>query len=84
VNKASYSLALDVRFLELMNLVDFVLWAPSAGNSSNRDPHPVGHDLCNPALVLRISTMADWLFVLYLAWVSFATILSFEIWRLNS
>ena len=32
----------------------------------------------------RISTIAGWLFVPYLAWVSFAIILNFEIWRLNS
>jgi len=32
----------------------------------------------------RISTIAGWLFVPYLAWVSFAVILNFEIWRLNS
>ena len=32
----------------------------------------------------RISPIAGWLFVPYLAWVSFATILNLEIWRLNS
>ena len=32
----------------------------------------------------KISTIAGWLFVPYLAWVSFATILNFEIWHLNS
>jgi tryptophan-rich sensory protein len=32
----------------------------------------------------KISTIAGWLFVPYLAWVSFAMILNFEIWRLNS
>ena len=32
----------------------------------------------------RISTIAGWLFVPYLAWVFFATILNFEIWRFNS
>jgi translocator protein len=32
----------------------------------------------------KISTIAGWLFVPYLAWVSFATILNFEIWRFNS
>lgn len=32
----------------------------------------------------KISTIAGWLFVPYLVWVSFATILNFEIWRLNS
>ena len=34
--------------------------------------------------IWRISKVAGWLFVPYLAWVSFATILTFEIWRLNS
>jgi translocator protein len=32
----------------------------------------------------RISTIAGWLFVPYLTWVSFATIMNFEICRLNS
>jgi len=32
----------------------------------------------------RISKIAGWLFVPYLVWVSFATILNLEIWRLNS
>jgi len=32
----------------------------------------------------RISMIAGWLFVPYLAWVSFATILNLEIWHLNS
>ncbi len=31
----------------------------------------------------RISTLAGWFLVPYLAWVSFAMILNFEIWRLN-
>lgn len=31
----------------------------------------------------RIDQLAGWLFVPYLAWVAFATILNFAIWRLN-
>ncbi len=31
----------------------------------------------------RVSPVAGWLFVPYLAWVSFATALNFAIWRLN-
>jgi len=31
----------------------------------------------------RIDRLAGWLFVPYLAWVAFATILNFAIWRLN-
>lgn len=31
-----------------------------------------------------IDRLAGWLFVPYLAWVSFATVLNFEIWRRNS
>jgi tryptophan-rich sensory protein len=34
-------------------------------------------------LFFRISRPAGWLFVPYLLWVSFATALNFEIWRLN-
>ncbi len=34
-------------------MVDFVLWAPSAGNSSRRDPDPVGYDLRDPDLLLE-------------------------------
>ena len=30
-----------------------------------------------------ISTLAAWLLAPYLAWVSFATLLNFEIWRRN-
>lgn len=32
----------------------------------------------------RISKMAAWLLVPYISWVTFATILTFAIWRLNS
>jgi tryptophan-rich sensory protein len=35
-------------------------------------------------LVKPSFTPPSWLFVPYLAWVSFASILNFEIWRLNS
>ena len=31
----------------------------------------------------RVTPAAGWLFVPYLAWVSFATVLNFTIWRLN-
>jgi tryptophan-rich sensory protein len=31
----------------------------------------------------RVSTAAGWLFVPYLAWVTFATTLNFTLWRLN-
>ncbi len=32
----------------------------------------------------RVSKGAGWLLVPYLAWVTFAAVLNFEIWRLNS
>ena len=31
----------------------------------------------------RVSRLAGWLFVPYLAWVTFATALNFALWRLN-
>jgi tryptophan-rich sensory protein len=31
----------------------------------------------------RVTTLAGWLFVPYLAWVSFAAVLNFVIWRMN-
>lgn len=34
-------------------------------------------------LFFRVSKPAGWLFVPYLAWVSFASVLNYEIWRLN-
>jgi len=36
------------------------------------------------AAFFRCSTLAGWLFVPYLAWVSFASVLNFAIWRLNA
>ena len=35
-------------------------------------------------LFRRISREASWLLALYLAWVTFAALLNFEIWRLNA
>jgi translocator protein len=35
------------------------------------------------ALFSRVSRLAAWLMLPYLAWVAFATILNYEIWRLN-
>jgi translocator protein len=35
------------------------------------------------ALFSRVSRVATWLLLPYLAWVAFATILNYEIWRLN-
>ncbi len=35
------------------------------------------------ALFSRVSRIAAWLMLPYVAWVAFATILNFEIWRLN-
>ncbi len=32
----------------------------------------------------RVTPVAGWLFVPYLLWVSFATVLNFTIWRMNS
>ncbi|MEO6871252.1 MAG: TspO/MBR family protein [Chthoniobacterales bacterium] len=32
----------------------------------------------------RVDALAAWLFVPYLAWVSFATVLNFEFWRRNA
>lgn len=34
-------------------------------------------------LFFRLSRVAGWMFVPYLAWVSFAALLNFSIWRLN-
>ena len=36
------------------------------------------------ALFSRISPIAAWLLIPYIAWVSFASCLNFTIWRLNS
>ena len=35
-------------------------------------------------LFIRVNQFAGWLFVPYLAWVSFAAVLNFNIWRTNS
>ena len=35
------------------------------------------------AAFFRLNKAAGWMFVPYLAWVSFASVLNFEIWRLN-
>lgn len=32
---------------------------------------------------LRVSKTAGWLFAPYLAWVTFATLLNFTLWRMN-
>ena len=39
--------------------------------------------LATMAVFLRVSKAAGWMFTPYLAWVSFASVLNFAIWRLN-
>ncbi len=43
----------------------------------------LGTILLTTALFHRVSPLAGWLLVPYVAWVSFATVLNFEFWRLN-
>jgi benzodiazapine receptor len=39
--------------------------------------------LVTMAIFFRLSKTAGWMFAPYLAWVTFASVLNFEIWRLN-
>lgn len=39
--------------------------------------------LCTLLAFLRVSRVAGWMLLPYLAWVSFATVLNFTLWRMN-
>ena len=69
--------------MKRLGLLSLSLIAVSTASAQSIKPRPLGAVQATGLLFAKVSRTAAWLWLPYIIWVGFATVLNFSIWALN-